>query len=147
MGEKFPQFTLAGSDLSEITNETIAGRTVIYNIFPSIDTGVCAQSVREFNEKAAGLSGVSVVCVSADLPFAHQRFCAAEGIENVLTGSTFRSDFARESGLEMADGPLAGLLARAVVVADAEGTVRYVELVDEIGSEPNYEAALQAAQQ
>ena len=143
-GTQAPDFDLVGSDLSEVSSNELRGRRVILNIFPSIDTGVCAQSVRTFNEKAAALDGTTVVCVSADLPFAAKRFCAAEGIENVTTGSTFRSSFGANYGVTMNDGPLAGLLARSVVVIDADGRVVHTELVDDITHEPDYDAAIAA---
>ena len=143
-GTQAPDFDLVGSDLSEVSSNELRGRRVILNIFPSIDTGVCAQSVRTFNEKAAALDGTTVVCVSADLPFAAKRFCAAEGIENVTTGSTFRSSFGANYGVTMNDGPLAGLLARSVVVIDADGQVIHTELVDDITHEPDYDAAIAA---
>lgn len=146
VGSAAPAFDLVGSDLSAVTSDSLKGRRVVLNIFPSVDTGVCAQSVRTFNEKAAGLDNTSVVNVSADLPFAMARFCAAEGIENVSSGSTFRSSFAKDYGTAMTDGPLAGLNARAVVVVDAEGNVTYTQLVDEITTEPDYDAALAALQ-
>ena len=114
---------------------------MVLNIFPSLDTGTCAMSVRKFNEVAAGLDNTVVVCVSKDLPFAQARFCGAEGIENVVTGSAFRSSFGEDFGVTMADGPLAGLLSRAVIVADAEGTVLYTEQVGEVSEEPDYDAA------
>lgn len=144
MGSKAPAFELVGGDLSPITSEALAGQRVVLNIFPSIDTGVCATSVRKFNELAANLDNTTVVCVSADLPFAASRFCGAEGIENVKTGSTFRSSFGTDFGTTMAEGPLAGLNARAVVVLDAEGTVTYTQLVEDIASEPDYDAAVAA---
>lgn len=144
VGSTAPAFDLVGSDLSAVTSESLAGKKVVLNIFPSVDTGVCATSVRTFNEKAAGLEGTAVVNVSADLPFAAGRFCAAEGIENVSTGSTFRSTFSEDYGVKMTDGPLAGLNARSVVVLDAEGKVVYTQLVDEITTEPDYDAALAA---
>lgn len=144
VGSKAPAFELVGGDLSPITSEALAGQRVVLNIFPSIDTGVCATSVRKFNELAANLDNTTVVCVSADLPFAASRFCGAEGIENVKTGSTFRSSFGTDFGTTMAEGPLAGLNARAVVVLDAEGTVTYTQLVEDIASEPDYDAAVAA---
>lgn len=144
VGSTAPAFDLVGSDLAPVTSESLAGKRVVLNIFPSLDTGVCAQSVRTFNEKAADLTDTTVVNVSADLPFAHKRFCADEGIENVSTGSTFRSDFATDYGVKMADGPLAGLCARSVVVLDGEGKVIYTQLVDEITTEPDYDSALAA---
>jgi thiol peroxidase len=143
VGSPAPSFTLVGSDLAEVTEANFAGKKVVLNIFPSIDTPTCATSVRTFNEKAAGSEAV-VVCVSEDLPFAQNRFCGAEGISNVLTASSFRSDFGAAFGLEMTDGPLKGLLARAVVVLDESGTVVHSELVPEIADEPDYSAALSA---
>lgn len=142
VGQKVPDFTLTGADLSDITRPE--GRRVVLNIFPSVDTGVCATSVRRFNELAASLDDTTVVCASADLPFALARFCGAEGIENVVVGSTFRSTFPRDYGTQMVDGPLAGLNARAVVVLDAEGTVLHSEVVPEIAQEPDYDAAVAA---
>jgi thiol peroxidase len=144
VGQTAPAFDLVGADLAPVTSSSLAGKQVVLNIFPSVDTGVCAQSVRTFNEKAAGLENTVVVNASADLPFALKRFCAAEGIENVTSGSSFRSDFATDFGVKMADGPLAGLCARSVVVLDAEGKVVYTQLVDEITTEPDYDAALAA---
>ncbi|MAT06770.1 MAG: lipid hydroperoxide peroxidase, partial [Acidimicrobiaceae bacterium] len=118
VGSSAPSFSLVGSDLSEISSSDLAGKKVVLNIFPSIDTPTCAQSVRQFNEKAAGLEDTVVLCVSEDLPFAAGRFCGAEGIENVKTGSGFRSDFAEQYGVRLTEGPLAGVMARAVVVVD-----------------------------
>lgn len=143
VGATAPAFDLVGEGLSTLTAGDVAGRTVL-NIFPSIDTGVCAASVRKFNELAAGLENTTVINVSADLPFAQARFCGAEGIENVKVGSTFRSTFGADYGVTMLDGPLAGLLARSVVVLDEAGQVVHVELVDEITTEPNYDAAVAA---
>jgi thioredoxin-dependent peroxiredoxin len=114
----------------------------VLNIFPSIDTPTCATSVREFNTKAVALENTVVICVSADLPFALGRFCGAEGIENVLVGSTFRSSFGKDYGVEFSDGPLTALLSRAVVVIGSDGNVSYTEQVAEIADEPNYDAAL-----
>ena len=145
VGSSAPDFTLLGADLAPVSLRDLRGRTVVLNIFPSLDTGTCAASVRAFNERAAGLEGTTVLAVSADLPFAAARFCAVEGIENVRTGSVLRSDFGTAYGVEMTDGPLAGLLARAVVVVDPQGGVTHVELVPEIAQEPDYEAALAAA--
>jgi len=144
VGAPAPAFTLLASDLSQIGSTTLAGKKVVLNIFPSIDTPTCATSVRTFNERVAGRDDAVVVCVSEDLPFAQSRFCGAEGIENVLTGSAFRSDFAATFGVEMTDGPLAGLMARAIVVLDEQGTVVHTELVPEIAQEPDYDAALGA---
>jgi thioredoxin-dependent peroxiredoxin len=143
VGSPAPSFTLTGSDLSPVSSEQFHGTPVLLNIFPSVDTPVCATSVRTFNERAAA-SGLSVLCVSEDLPFAQARFCGAEGIENVKTASAFRDSFGRDYGLTIADGPFAGLLARAVVVIGADGNVAYSELVPEIANEPNYDAALAA---
>ena len=145
IGEPAPAFTLTGTDLGDVSNETYSGQPVVLNIFPSIDTQVCATSVRTFNERAAD-SGVAVLCISEDLPFASARFCGAEGIENVKPASAFRSSFGTDYGVTIADGPLAGLLARSVVVVDGSGNVAYTELVPEIAQEPNYDAALEAVQ-
>ena len=146
VGAAAPAFELVGQDLAPISLAELAGRTVVLNIFPSVDTGVCAASVRTFNERAADLQDTVVLAVSADLPFAAARFCGAEGIEDVLPASTFRSDFGDAYGVRMEDGPLAGLLARSVVVIGPDGTVTHTELVPEIAQEPDYEAALAAAQ-
>jgi thiol peroxidase len=140
-GSTLPAFELVGQDLGAVSSADLAGKRVVLNIFPSVDTGTCAMSVRTFNEVAAGLENTVVVCVSKDLPFAQARFCGAEGIENVVTGSAFRSSFGEDFGVTMADGPLAGLLSRAVVVTDAEGTVLYTEQVGEVSEEPDYDAA------
>lgn len=138
-----PAFSLTGTDLNTVRNQDYKGTTVVLNIFPSIDTGVCAASVRRFNSEASALRNTVVLCVSADLPFAHKRFCELEGLERVVPLSVFRSpEFGREYGVTIKDGPLAGLLARAVVVIDPQGMVAYTELVPEIGTEPNYQAAL-----
>lgn len=143
-GTSAPAFTLVGTDLSEVTSEALSGRRVVLNIFPSVDTGVCAASVRRFNEIAAGLENTAVVCVSKDLPFALGRFCGAEGIENVVAASAFRSSFGEDFGLTQSEGLLEGLLARAVVVLDADGTVLHSQLVPEITTEPDYDAAVAA---
>ena len=143
-GSKAPAFSLVNAELGESTLATYAGKRKVLNIFPSVDTGVCAQSVRTFHEKASGLDDTVVVNISADLPFAHKRFCAAEDIENATAGSTFRSDFASDYGVKMTDGPMAGLCARSVVVVDAEGKVVHTQLVDEITTEPDYDSALAA---
>jgi thiol peroxidase len=144
VGASAPSFSLVGSDLSEITADAFAGKKVVLNIFPSIDTPTCAASVRAFNERAAGRDDTVVLCVSEDLPFAAGRFCGAEGIENVKTGSGFRGSFTDDYGVRLQDGPLAGLAARAVVVLDETGTVTYTQLVGEIADEPDYDAALAA---
>ena len=144
VGETAPNFTLTGADLGDLTSAELRGKRVVLNIFPSIDTGVCASSVRRFNELASGLENTAVVCASADLPFALGRFCGAEGIENVVSASSFRSDFGSEFGLTLGDGPMQGLLARAVVVLDENGSVLHTEVVPEITTEPNYDAAVAA---
>jgi thiol peroxidase len=144
VGNKAPAFDLVRTDLAAVSLASYAGKRKVLNIFPSVDTSVCATSVRKFNERAAGRDGVVVLNVSADLPFAHKRFCAAEGIANVESLSTFRSTFASDYGVTMQDGPLAGLLARAVVVLDADDKVVYRELVPEIAQEPDYDRALAA---
>ncbi len=142
-GKPAPGFKLTGDDLGEVSLDTYKGKKVVLNIFPSIDTPTCAKSVRTFNKEAADRENAVVLCVSADLPFAQKRFCGAEGLENVVNASTFRSaDFGKAYGVEMADGPLRGLLARAVVVIDENGKVAHAQLVDEIAKEPDYEAAL-----
>jgi thioredoxin-dependent peroxiredoxin len=138
-----PSFALTKGDLSETTQADYAGKRVVLNIFPSVDTPTCAQSVRTFNERASEADNTVVLCVSADLPFAQGRFCGSEGLTNVSTASSFRSpSFGSDFGLNMVDGPLAGLLARAVVVLDEQGKVVHSELVGEIAHEPNYDAAL-----
>ncbi|MEM9747512.1 MAG: thiol peroxidase [Actinomycetota bacterium] len=144
VGAPAPEFTVVGSDLGEISSADLAGKNVVLNIFPSVDTPTCATSVRTFNERAAELDDTVVLCVSADLPFAQGRFCGAEGIENVKTGSSFRSSFGSDYGVTLTDGPLAGVLARAVVVVGPDGAVKHTELVGEIANEPDYDAALGA---
>ena len=143
-GAQAPAFTLVGTDLSDVELKNFAGKQLVINIFPSIDTGVCQASVRAFNEKAGGRDNTAVLNVSKDLPFAQERFCAAEGIDNVVSASAFRSSFGEDYGVTMTAGPLKGLLSRAVVVVDADGSVVYTEQVPEIGQEPDYEAALGA---
>lgn len=142
VGSTAPSFDLVGSGLVAVSSSDFAGKTMVLNIFPSLDTAICATSVRTFNERAASLDNAVVVCISADLPFAQSRFCGAEGIDNVTTGSVFRSSFGDDYGVEMSDGPLAGLMSRSVVVVGPDGTVRYAEQVPEIGQEPDYDAAL-----
>ena len=144
LGKKLRPFILTGADMADFGSEIAAGRRLVLNIFPSLDTGTCAMSVRRFNELAAGLTDTLVLCVSADLPYAHKRFCVAEGIENVATGSTFRSGFGLDFGLTLVDGPMRGLLSRAVVVADRDLTILYTEQVPNISQEPDYDAALAA---
>ncbi|HET9819002.1 MAG TPA: thiol peroxidase [Rhodanobacteraceae bacterium] len=145
VGDKAPAFKLIASDLSEKTLADFAGKRKVLNIFPSVDTGVCAASVRHFNKDAAALNNAVVLCISADLPFAQARFCGAEGIENVVMLSMMRGrKFLNDYGVAMTDGPLAGLAARAVVVLDEHDKVIYTQLVDEITHEPDYAAALKA---
>ena len=142
-GEKSPWFSLVRPDLKELRCGDYEGKRVVLNIFPSLDTPVCAMSVRKFNEAAASLPNTDVLCVSMALPFAAGRFCSTEKIENVTPASAFRSPmFAEKFGLLLIDGPLAGLLARAVIVLDENRNIIYSELVDEITHEPDYEAAL-----
>ncbi|WP_273150965.1 thiol peroxidase [Methylophaga thiooxydans] len=143
VGSKAPAFTLTKDDLSDLNLSDLSGRIVL-NIFPSIDTPTCATSVREFNSKAGSLANTTVVCVSKDLPFAMARFCGAEGIENVVVASAFRSSFAEDYGLTVKEGPLAELCSRAVVVIGDDGNVLYTEQVAEIADEPDYDKALAA---
>jgi thiol peroxidase len=146
-GSAAPNFTLIKNDLSETSLADYAGHKVVLNIFPSIDTGTCAQSVRQFNQEAAELNNTIILCISKDLPFAQARFCGAEGIDNVETLSDFRDgNFGKNYNVEFTDGPLKGLHSRAVVVVDENGTVKYSEQVPEIVDEPNYKAALEALQ-
>ncbi len=143
VGQKAPDFELVNTDLSVSKLSDYNGSRVVLNIFPSIDTGVCAASVREFNKQASDLSNTKVLCISRDLPFAQARFCGAEGLENVINQSDFNTgDFGKKYGVEITDGPLQGLHSRAVVVLDENGTVAYAEQVPEIVQEPNYSAAL-----
>jgi len=144
VGSKAPAFALVQNDLSTLDAKALAGKRVIFNIFPSVDTPTCATSVRRFNTEAAKVPGTAVVCVSMDLPFALKRFCGAENISGVSTGSAFRSTFGKDFGVTIADGALQGLLARAVVVVDEGGIVRYTQLVGEIANEPDYAKALSA---
>jgi len=144
-GSAAPDFTLTAGDLSSVSNADFAGKNLVLNIFPSVDTPTCQNSVRAFNERAAGMDDTVVLCVSADLPFAQGRFCGAEGLTNVSTASTFKNpEFLANYGVSMVDGKLEGLCARAVVVVNAEGEVLHSELVGEIANEPNYDAALDA---
>jgi thiol peroxidase len=144
-GTQAPNFSLVKTDLSTATLADFAGSKLVLNIFPSIDTGVCATSVRTFNQKASELENTKVLCISRDLPFAQKRFCAAEGLENVESLSDFKDGrFGEAYGLSITDGPLAGLHSRAVIVLDEKGQVTYSEQVPEIAQEPNYEAALAA---
>ena len=142
-GEQGPAFSLVDQTLSEVSLASLEGFRKVLNIFPSIDTPTCATSVRKFNEQAADLKNTRVLCISADLPFAHARFCGAEGLDRVLTLSTMRDhDFFQTYGVDIAEGPLAGLGARAVIVLDENDKVLYSELVAEIGDEPDYASAL-----
>jgi len=142
VGSEAPAVGLTKTDLSEVELSSYKGKRLVLNIFPSIDTPTCATSVREFNTKAAVLDNVVVICISADLPFALGRFCGAEGIKNVESASTFRSNFGEQFGVTIENGPLEGLLSRAVVVIDTDGKVIHNEQVSEIADEPDYEAAL-----
>jgi len=142
-GTVAPEFTLTGSDLSPISLKDYAGKTVVLNIFPSLDTPICALSVRKFNTEIGKSDNAVVLCISADLPFAHARFCGTEGLNHVISASTFRSpEFGEAYGTRIIDGPLAGLMARAVVVIDQQGKVACTQLVEEISQEPDYEKAL-----
>lgn len=145
LGSEAPGFRLVGTGLKDLTLHDFAGKKKVLNIFPSVDTGTCAMSVRQFNQKAAGLSNAVVLCISADLPFAQKRFCGAEGIENVQMLSLMRGrNFAKDYGLLLEQGPLAGLTARAVVVLDEDNKVIHTQLVAEIANEPDYDAALKS---
>ncbi|WP_338480774.1 thiol peroxidase [Pseudomonas trivialis] len=142
-GSQAPDFTLTAGDLSDATLASFAGKRKVLNIFPSVDTPTCATSVRKFNAQANELNNTVVLCISSDLPFAQARFCGSEGLENVKSLSDFRSAaFSQDYGVDITDGPLRSLTARAVVVLDENDTVLHSELVAEIGQEPNYEAAL-----
>lgn len=142
-GDSAPDFTLVAKDLSDVTLASFAGKTRVLNIFPSVDTPTCAASVRRFNQEAAKLENTVVLCISADLPFAQARFCGAEGLADVVTLSTMRSpEFLKDYGVAIAEGPFAGLAARAVVVVDSDDKVVYSQLVNEIADEPDYDAAL-----
>ena len=145
VGTKMADFKLINNDLSVVSLSDFAGKKLVLNIFPSIDTGTCATSVRKFNETAANLANTKVLCISRDLPFAQKRFCGAEGLENVVNLSDFQTGaFGKTNGLEITDGPLAGLHSRAIIVLDENGIVTHTEQVGEIADEPNYEAALAA---
>lgn len=144
VGTPVKSFTLTGVDLADKTFADYKGKYVIMNIFPSVNTGVCSKSVRKFNEDAAGLKNTTVLCISKDLPFAQKQFCGAEGINNVVMLSDFRSDFGSVYGVKIADGPMKGLLSRAVIVIDPAGKIVYEQQVPEIGQEPNYTAAIAA---
>jgi thiol peroxidase len=145
VGSSAPDFKVVKADLSTLSLSEFKGKKVVLNIFPSLDTSVCAASVRRFNAEAARLEGTVVLCISRDLPFAQKRFCAAEGIDRVITGSEYRdSSFSDAYGIRIVDGPLAGLFSRAVVVIDGQGKIKYTEQVPEIGQEPDYAKALEA---
>lgn len=144
VGTQVKPFELTGIDLKEKTLADFKGKYVIMNIFPSVNTGVCSRSVRKFNEDAAGLSNTTVLCISKDLPFAQKQFCGAEGINNVVMLSDFRSNFGTTYGVQIADGAMKGLLSRAVIVIDPEGKIVYEQQVPEIGQEPDYAAAIAA---
>ena len=141
VGTEAKDFTLTAVDLQEKTFSDYKGKYVIMNIFPSVNTGVCSKSVRKFNEEAAGLTNTTVLCISKDLPFAQKEFCGAEGIDHVVMLSDFRNDFGTDYGVQIKDGPMRGLLSRAVVVIDPQGKIVYEEQVPEIGHEPDYAAA------
>ncbi|UCE70821.1 MAG: thiol peroxidase [Nitrospiraceae bacterium] len=144
-GADAPAFTLAKTDLSDISLKDFTGKKLVLNIFPSIDTPVCAASTRRFNEEAGKLDNTVVLCISADLPFAHNRFCEAEGLKDVIPLSVFRSPaFGKDYGVTITSGPLSGLLSRAIVIIDTEGKIIYTEQVPEIAEEPDYDSSLQA---
>jgi thiol peroxidase len=145
VGSIAPDFQLTGTDLADIQLSALRGKKVVLNIFPSIDTGICAASARKFNQLASSLDNTIVLNISKDLPFAHSRFYAAEGLENVHGASQYKdAAFSSSYGVDMADGPLAGLMSRAVVIVNTEGQVTYTEQVPDIVQEPNYEAAIAA---
>ena len=145
IGSQARDFTLTASDLSEKSLSDFKGKKVVLNVFPSIDTGTCAQSVREYNKEAAEMDNTVVLCISKDLPFAQARFCGAEGLDNVVTLSDFKTgNFGKDYGLEITSGPLTSLHSRCVIVLDENGTVKYTEQVPEIVDEPNYKASLYA---
>ncbi len=144
VGSKAPDFLLTANDLSTKSLTDFSGSRVVLNVFPSVDTGTCAQSVRQFNTEANELENTKVLCISKDLPFAHARFCGAEGLENVISLSDFKSGaFGKDYGVDFTDGPLEGLLSRSIVVLDENGKVLYTEQVQETVDEPNYKAALE----
>jgi len=145
VGDKAPDFKLTATDLSDKTNADFKGERLVLNIFPSVDTGTCAQSVRTFNEKASQLENTKVLCISKDLPFAMQRFCGAEGLDNVISLSDYKTgNFGKDYGLAFSSGTFETLLSRCVVVIDADGKILHTEQVAEIADEPNYESALEA---
>ena len=145
VGSMATEFVLTGSDMKDVSSQQFSGKNIVLNIFPSVDTGVCATSVRTFNKKAAAFDDTVVLCVSKDLPFAMKRFCGAEGIDKVMLVSDYRNrGFSKNYGVELVDGGFAGLTARAVVVIGKEGKVKYTQLVPAIGQEPDYDSALAA---
>lgn len=144
VGSQAPSFELTGNELNQVSLHDFEGKNVVLNVFPSIDTKTCAQSVRTFNERAANLENTVVLCISKDLPFAQSRFCGAEGIDNVITLSDFRSDFGKKYGVELVDGPVQGLLSRAVLVIDPNGKIIYTEQVPVLSDEPDYDQAIEA---
>ncbi len=145
VGSTAPAFVLVANDLKEVSSASLAGKNVVMNIFPSLDTSTCATSVRTFNKRAADLQNTVVLCISKDLPFANRRFCGAEGIDKVMTLSDFRNlGFSKAYGVELVEGVMVGLFARCVIVIGPDGRVKYTEMVPTIGQEPNYEAALSA---
>lgn len=144
-GAAVKDFSLTGTDLSDVSLSTFKGKRIVMNVFPSIDTPVCATSVRKFNETASNMENTVVLCISKDLPFAHKRFCSTEELENVLPLSMYKNDsFGKDYGLEIVDGPLSGLFSRAIVVVGEDGKVLHSEQVGEIADEPNYDAAIAA---
>jgi thiol peroxidase len=145
VGSVAPEFVLTGTDMKDVNAKQFHGKKIVLNIFPSVETSVCAASMREFNKRAASLENTVVLCISKDLPMAQKRFCAAEGIDKVISLSDFRSrGFGKAYGVDLMDSNFAGLFARSVVVIDEAGKVKYTELVHAIGEEPNYDAALKA---
>ncbi len=145
IGAEAPDFTLTNNDLKDVNLKDFIGKTVVLNIFPSLDTSVCAVTVRKFNEIAGNMKDTAVLCISRDLPFAQARFCGAEGLKNVITLSEMRElKFGEKYGVRIIDGPLKGLLARSVVVIDPEGKVKYTQLVPKIEQEPDYDSAVKA---
>jgi thioredoxin-dependent peroxiredoxin len=145
VGSLAPSFVLTGNDMKTVKSDAFAGKNMVLNIFPSVDTKTCAMSVREFNKRAAESPNTVVLCISKDLPFAMKRFCGAEGITNAITLSDFRNlGFGKSYGVDFVDGAFTGLFARAVVVIDGNGKIKYTELVPQIGQEPDYERALKA---
>ncbi|MDZ7650879.1 MAG: thiol peroxidase [Cytophagales bacterium] len=145
IGSSAPDFTLTTNDMKDVSYREFVGKNIVLNIFPSVDTGICSASVREFNKRVASMENTVVLCISKDLPFAQKRFCGAEGIDKALTLSDYRNrGFGKSYGVELIDSGFVGLFARAVVVIDPAGKVKYTELVPQIGQEPNYDAAVKA---